>query len=118
MVNSVFGQPDFRLQRCLLVHLKSRFKLERILCSLLAIIVNSDLRHGPEFDCNQEASLSRAMRPPMDFNQSNIWRQLLVMVEFTSLVKNWVEYCGGLCNKNFLHCTVLNFQTNKYKAHY
>ena len=36
------------------------------------IIANSDLRHGLEFDCNQEASLVRGARPLTDFNSSCI----------------------------------------------
>ena len=34
---------------------------------ILAIIANFDLRHGLEFDCNQEALLVRGSRPLKDF---------------------------------------------------
>ena len=37
---------------------------------LLAIIANSDLRHGPEFDCNQLASPVRGARALIDFYSS------------------------------------------------
>ena len=35
----------------------------------LAIITNSDLPHGLEFDCNQEALLVQGVRPLIDFNK-------------------------------------------------
>ena len=39
---------------------------------LLAIIANSDLRHGLELDCNQEATLVRGARPLIYFNSISI----------------------------------------------
>ena len=46
--------------------------LNLLLVSLLAIIANSDLRHGHEFDCNQKTSLVGGARPLKDFNSSSI----------------------------------------------
>ena len=47
--------------------------------TLQATIANSDLRHGIEFDSNQETSLVRGSRPLIDFNERFIYRWLLVM---------------------------------------
>ena len=41
-----------------------------LLTTLLEMIDDFYLRHGFEFDCNQEASLVRGVSPVIDFNNS------------------------------------------------
>ena len=46
--------------------------VDEALIALLAVITNSDLRHGLQFDCKHEASLIQGARPPTDFKSSCI----------------------------------------------
>ena len=58
---------------------------------------NSDLRHGPEFDCNKQALLDRGVKPLTDVNA---FRQFLKFIDM--LRQRVIVPFVRLCKKNTL----------------